>query len=182
MTRRLFLFCFLLFLLSACTRPASDSPPTELPLNFPSPAPGSTPLCQPADLQTSSNSNASADGVVLGLTLTNQTKNPCALANPPQVTLLDDSRQPLELQTLGMAPVQTPPAPLEIQLAPGESVIVSLIWRNYCQPLPERSLTIHLRLSETLKVESLTKLLAEPRCAAETEPSTLAIAPYSYPP
>lgn len=119
---------------------------------------------------------------MLGLTLTNQTKNPCALANPPQVTLLDASRQPLELQTLDMAPVQMLPAPLEMQLAPGESVIISLIWRNYCQPFLADSLVIRLALSDQFKLDTSTKISTGPNCDAKNESSTLTVAPYSYPP
>ena len=182
MTRNRFLFCLLLFLLSACKRAASDSPPTSLPLNFPSPAPGSTPLCQPADLQTSSNSTGATGALVLGITLTNKSKNPCGLSNPPQITLLNGSGQPLDVQTSSLPNDQTPPAPLQMQLAPGESAILTLIWRNTCQPLPNDNLTIRLGLSTGQNLDVVTNILSEPRCDAKNEPSTLTIAPYSYPP
>jgi hypothetical protein len=182
MTRKFLLFCFLTLFLSACLRPASDTPATKAPLDFPSPAPGSTPLCQPADLQTSSNSSDTGESLLLGLTLTNQTKNPCALTNPPLVTLLDSQNQPLKVETTTLALVQTPPAPVEMLLAPGESLIISLDWRNACQPLPKPSLTIRLLLAETSPLEISTPLDAGLHCADKTAPSTLTVTPYSYPP
>jgi hypothetical protein len=183
MMKRLLLITLLtIALTAACTRAASDSPPTALPLNFPRPAPGSTPLCQPADLQISSNSTSETGTLVLGITLTNQSKNPCALANPPQTTLLDDSGQPLDVQASSTPGDQTPPAPAQMELAPGESAILSLVWQNYCQPLLNDSLTIRLGLSVGQDLEIVTMLLSPPRCEAKNEPSTVTVAPYSYPP
>ncbi len=183
MTKRLLLITLLtITLTTACTRAASNSPPTELPINFPSPAPGSTPLCQPADLQTSSNSIETGEALLIGLTLTNQTKNPCALTNPPQVALLAGANQPLQTQLTAMSASQTPPAPAELQLAPGESVIISLVWNNYCQPLPNDHLSIRLALSATQNLDVATRILAAPRCDAKNAPSLLKVAPYSYPP
>jgi hypothetical protein len=183
MMKRLFLTTLLIItLMTACTRAASDSPPTALPQNFPNPAPGSTPLCQPADLQISSNSTGATGVLVLGLTLTNKSKNPCALANPPQMTLLNASAQPLDVQTSEAPGDQTPPAPAQMELAPSESAIISLIWRNYCQSLPDNSLTLRLELATEKNLEVVTSVLSIPRCAATDEPSTLTVAPYSYPP
>jgi hypothetical protein len=71
---------------------------------------------------------------------------------------------------------------VQVSDAPGESAIVSLVWRNACQPLPNDSLTMRLRLSTRQNLDVISKLLSEPRCDAKTEPSTLVVAPYSYPP
>ena len=183
MMKRLLLITLLTISLTlACTRAASDSPSTALPENFPSPAPGSTPLCQPADLQISSNSTGATGALVLGMTLTNKSKNPCALANPPQATLLNGSAQPLDVQTSNTPGNQTPPAPAQMVLAPDESAILTLVWRNYCQPLPNDSLTIHLELTSGQNLEVVTSVLSVPRCDAKNEPSTVAVAPYSSPP
>jgi hypothetical protein len=182
MLRKILPFCLSLFLLSACLRPASDLPPTPPPLDFPSPAPGTTPLCLLGDLKTSSNSIDTGEALLLGLTLTNQTKNPCALTNPPQLGLQTGNGQPLEIQAAAMTPVQTPPAPVEVILAPGESVIVSLTWQNYCQPLPKNGLTLQLTLSEQTELKTAIQIGAGPRCDAKDKPSTLTITPYSYPP
>lgn len=182
MNRKLLLFSLLIFLLAACTRPASDSPATPLPLNFPSPAPGSTPLCQPADLDVSSNSIGATGALMLGITLTNKSKNPCTLSNPPQVTLLDNSNKPLDIQISSAPADQTPPAPTQAQIAGGESVILSLVWHNYCQTLPQDSLTVRLALSTGQNLDVAMKLLSEPRCDAKNESSTLIVSPYSYPP
>ena len=183
MIKRLLLITLItITLVAACSRAASDSPPTALPLNFPSPAPGSTPLCQSSDVQISSNSTGATGALVLGITLTNKSKNPCALANPPQTTLLNDSGQPLDVQTSSTPGDQTPPAPPQMELAPGENAIISLIWRNYCQPLPNDSLTIRLGLAAGQTLDVVTSVLSVPRCDAKNEPSTVTIAPYSYPP
>lgn len=120
---------------------------------------------------------------MLGITLTNQSKNPCALSNPAQITLLDSDNKPLKVQvSIIPADTQTPPASAQTEIASGESVILSLVWRNYCQPLTKDSLTIRLALSAEQNVDVIMKLLSEPRCDAKNEPSTLTIAPYSYPP
>ena len=181
MTRKSLLFSLLIILLAACTRAASDTPPTELPVNFPSPMPGSTPLCQPADLGISSNSIGATGALMLGVTLTNKSKNPCALANPPQVTLLDDKGQPLKVQESSASDDQTPASP-QMELHPGESAIASLAWRNYCQPLPNDSLNLRFELSTGSNLDVAMSLLSEPRCDSKSDPSTLIAAPYSYPP
>jgi hypothetical protein len=124
-------------------------------------------LSLPANLQTSSNSTGATGALMLGITLTNKSKNPCALTNPPQVTLLNGSREPLDVQ---------------VSDAPGKNAIASLVWRNACQPLPNDSLTMRLELSAGQNLDVVTQLLSEPRCDAKTEPSTLTVAPYSYPP
>jgi hypothetical protein len=100
-------------------------------------------------------------------TSSNSTGATGALTNPPQVTLLNGSREPLDVQ---------------VSDAPGESAIASLVWRNACQPLPNDSLTMRLELSAGQNLDVVTQLLSEPRCDAKTEPSTLTVAPYSYPP
>jgi hypothetical protein len=69
-----------------------------------------------------------------------------------------------------------------MELAPGESAILSLVWQNYCQPLPNNSLTISLAFSAGQKLEVVTSDLSGPRCDAKSDPSTLVVAPYSSPP
>jgi len=182
MIKRLFLPVLSAILLAGCTRPAGGVAPTELPLNFPSPAPGSTPFCQSADLGVSSNSIGATGALMLGITLTNNSKNPCALANPPQITLLDDGNKPIEIQIANIPNGDATPAPAQMELGTGESAILSLVWRNYCQPLPKDKLIVRLALAAEQNLDVAMDLLSEPRCDAKTEASTLTIAPYSYPP
>jgi hypothetical protein len=47
---------------------------------------------------------------------------------------------------------------------------------------PNDSLTLRLELSAGQSLNVVTQLLSEPRCDVKTEPSTLMVAPYSYPP
>lgn len=182
MMRRLVLLSLSIFLLSGCTRAASAPPPTEPALNFPTANPAGTPLCQPADLKTSSNFNDAGGEIVLGVTLTNQSKNPCALSNPPQPSLIDANSQPLDVQISALPSDQTPPAAAFMQLAPGESVIMTLVWRNFCQTLPGDSLIIRLNLADEKNLEIFINLLKVPNCEVKTDPSTALVATYSYPP
>ena len=95
---------------------------------------------------------------------------------------MNDSQEPLDVQVSDAPGDQTPPATSQMELAPGESAIVSLVWRNACQPLPNDSLTMRLELSAGQNLDVISKLLSEPRCDNKTEPSALTVAPYSYPP
>ena len=180
--KRMLLILLITSLTVACTRAASSSAPTEPALNFPSPVPGNIPLCQAAELQTSSNSLEASGAVTLGVTLTNQSKNPCTLSNPPQVSLLNGSGEDLKVETTVSLAVQTPPAPNIILLAPAESVIMSLIWRNFCQTLPTDSLILRLTLSEKQALEVKMQTTNKPGCDTSGQASNLTIAPYSSPP
>jgi hypothetical protein len=180
--KRMLLIFLMTTLTVACTRAASNPAPTEPALNFPSPVPGNIPLCQAAELQTSSNSLEASGTVTLGVTLTNQSKNPCTLSNPPQVSLLDGNGEDLKLGTAVSPAVQTPPAPNIILLAPAESVIMTLIWRNFCQTLPTDSLILHLALSEKQVLDVKMQTPGKPGCDTPDQASSLKIAPYSSPP
>jgi len=48
--------------------------------------------------------------------------------------------------------------------------------------LPNNSLTMRLELSAGQNLDVISKLLSEPHCDANNKPSTLTVAPYSYPP
>jgi len=180
--KRMLLIFLMTTLTVACTRAASSAAPKEPALNFPSPVPGNIPLCQAAELQTSSNSLEESGAVTLGVTLTNQSKNPCTLSNPPQVRLLNASGQDLKVETAVSPAVQTPPAANIILLAPAESVIMSLIWRNFCQTLPIESLILNLTLSEKQALEVKMQTPGKPGCDTPGQASSLTIAPYSSPP
>jgi hypothetical protein len=164
-------FLILTFLLvtGACTRPLSTLAPE------PAPTSGMRP-CGAADLQTSSSSNSIPDALMLGVTLINQTGTPCVLDGRPQITLTDHGR-PLDLRIEDAQGV--PPATLSI--APGESLIAILTWRNYCGETLN-DLVIHLALAAGESLDIQTDLNAAPGCDAPGEPSTLTINPYSYPP
>lgn len=199
MKRKSLLLSVLFLFLTACTRPVGGVAPTALPVDFPSPAPGSTPLCQPTDLDVSSNSIGATGALMIGVTLTNKSKNPCALANPAQITLLDSDNKLLEVKTSNSpadpagdpagergasrgASSQTPIPSAQMELHAGESAILTLVWRNYCQPLSKDQLTVRVELTEKKNLDVPMQLLSEPPCDAKNEPSTLMVGPYSYPP
>lgn len=162
-----------LILTSACTRPASSAG-TE-------PATSAVGPCGAADLQTSSNSNGATGSIALGVTLVNTSKSLCAMEGTPQVALTANG-QTLDVQMLQAPADQTPPAPATLTVAPGESVIAILIWRNYCGETLPGGPTIRLTLGTGEKLDIRADAYAVPRCDVKTEPSTLTVNPYSYPP
>lgn len=187
--KRLLMILLLTMLSPACSRAASLPPPTQPALDFPIVTSSPVAQCQTSDLKTSSNFAETGGAIVLGVTLTNVSKNPCELTNPPQASVVelplrvvDASGKDLDLQILAIPAAQTPPAPALIQLAPGESVIVSLVWRNYCQALPAEGLGLRLQLAPAQVLEVELDVVAAPRCDSKSEPSTLSVAPYSFPP
>lgn len=161
-------------LLGACTRPISTAAPEAASTA------GGTRACGAADLQTSSNSNDANGTIVLGVTLVNISKSPCALEGLPQVTL-SDGQKPLDVQ-ITQAGDQTPPVPSGLTVAAGESAVVILVWGNYCGPSLKDGATLQLVLAngETLKVKA--EAAAVPHCDAKDQPSTLTVNPYSFPP
>jgi hypothetical protein len=180
--RRLLIFLLLSILAAACNGAASSTHPSEPALNFPTLAPDSLPLCRTPDLDFSSNSNQTTDGLVMGITLTNNTKQICTLSNPPQIKLLDENKNPIDLHALDASPAQTPPVPALMQLAPGENAILTLIWQNYCQKAPLESAYLRLALSNGQILDVDIKIGAAPDCTAANKPSTILVVPYSAPP
>ena len=172
--RRIPIFVLMLLLASGCSReasaPAAQASPT-----------GGTRLCRAADLQTSSNSNGATGAIQLGMTLVNISNSPCDLVGPPQVTLLGGGRA-LDVQVLQAAADQTPPAPAALTLAPGDSVIEILVWRNYCGAALADGPVIHLALTTDQALEIGTAAQDVPRCDAQNQTSTLTVNPYSFPP
>ena len=166
-------------LISSCTRVASTPVPTMLPLNFPSIA---TAACQPADLLTSSNSTGIPDAIILGITLTNHTKTPCALPNPANVSLSTTSGEPIDTQTEVSPAIQTPPAPASVMLVPDANSILTVVWRKPCQNEPVNKLTLSIPLSEGKILEIPINVPSMPRCQAGGEKATITVNPYSNPP
>ena len=169
-------------MITACNRAASASQPTQPVANFPTIAPNRLPLCKTSELQISSNSNATDGSVILGVTLTNKSQGLCTLSNPPIVNLVDTNQKAIDVKNILTLPAQAQPAPAFVQLAPGESVIASLIWDNYCQnpAIKIENLLLTIGKDQTLKIEM--NILTIPRCDAKKEPSTFKVGPYSVPP
>jgi hypothetical protein len=180
--KRLIIILLLTIVTSACSRAASSPLPTEPALDFPTTSPNAQPRCSASNLEASSNSNGANGAIILGVTLTNISQTPCTLSNPPQASLLNASSEPLDLQTVEVSPEQTPPAPALMQLAPGESAIMTLIWSNICKAPPDDGINLRLELSKDQNLDVKMKINAKPRCDAENEASTITVAPYSIPP
>ena len=173
------LFVFATHLISACTRMASTPAPTVLPLNFPVAAPA---LCQPADLLTSSNFTGTPDAIILGITLTNHTKNPCALANPAKVALTTTSGEAYDLLTETSPASQTPPAPANVMLAPDANIILTVVWRNSCQKEPADKLNVSISLSTGTTLDIPVTVSGISRCQAGSGKAAITVNPYSNPP
>jgi hypothetical protein len=116
------------------------------------------------------------------MTLTNQSKQICTLSNLPQASLLDANSRLIELHSIQMPSAQTPPAPDLMQLAPNESAIVTLVWQNFCLAAPVEPIIARLTLTKNQYLDIKMNVLAVPGCDDKNGPSTLTIAPYSYPP
>jgi hypothetical protein len=119
--------------------------PTETPVP-PSPTITSdSPSCRPEDLKTDTISGPPATGgqFIFGAVLTNISATPCFLQAWPQVLLMDRQDQPLDVDynyfdaSAGDAAAAATrqvqeSATTKIGLSPGWSVMLSLIWRNWC--------------------------------------------------
>ena len=178
--KRLLAIALLVILSTGCSRSAPTPPPTEPAANFPTPAPESLPLCSPADLNTSANHSGEDGTIVLGVTLINKSKSYCALANPPAVSLLEAEKVPIDLHPQELTAEQIPPA--LVTLPPGESVILSLVWQNYCLTKLEGGLTLRLALAKDQNLDVKMDIPPAPKCASGQVSAALLVAPYSYPP
>jgi hypothetical protein len=180
------IFLLLAFTLSACVRTASAAPTPAPRSALPAPqatftAAQSSQPCRPADLETSSNSSAANEAVTIGVTLMNRTGYACQLQGAPQVELLGADDNPLPIQYTAATLNQTPPIPTTLNITPGESAIVSMIWSNACPPLSQKiSLRLTLANGETLAIAPAN--IPAPPCSDKNQPATLTVSPYSYPP
>lgn len=182
-----------LLLASACVRPISTletvpgrNPFTPAPTPIFSPLPGLSSTqdlhpCRAADLRTSSNSNGATGAIVLGVTIVNTSTGTCTLENPPQVSLLADG-QALAVQIIPAASEEATPGPATLSVSPGESVIAILVWRNYCATVLPDGPLVRLTLPKGEQLEVASNAQAVPHCDSASDPSTLTVNPYSYPP
>jgi hypothetical protein len=164
----------ILFLTSACERPASTAQPFTGQNPFTPEA--AAHLCTAAELQTSSNAHDESGFVILGITLINQSQHACNLQPPPQVSLRSAG------QILDVERIQATTDETTLRIAPGESLILVMGWRNYCGKTLKDHPEIDLALTESETLTVQTELTAFPPCENANAPSTLTINPYSYPP
>lgn len=185
--KSIFAIALVIVLCTACSQAATSAAtttpvPSQPAANFPTLAPETVPLCQVADLETSTNSSGASDLVALGVTLTNISKSTCKLTNPPQAILLSDGTQTMHLDVHKIDPKQTPPAPEFVQLAPASSVIASMLWQNFCQETKTGDFVLRLDLSGEQFLNVSLKLPVIPDCLDKNQPSSMIVTPYSIPP
>lgn len=120
---------------SAATVPAA--PPTEAPVETAPPEvpQAATPsACPSSGVRIESGAVESAMGLrAMGVTLTNCGKRVHRLNGYPKLRVLDEHREPLDVQILeGPQPVTQldDPGPHPVALQPGEAARTSLVWRN----------------------------------------------------
>jgi hypothetical protein len=83
----------------------------------------------------------------------------------------------LEVETI---PAEGDSASLNI--APGESVILVVLWQNYCAKSPTSDLTLRLTMRDGQTLDVALGSLTIPDCSDSKSPSMLTVNPYSYPP
>jgi hypothetical protein len=170
----------LLVLTAGCAKAPLTEQPARPGANFPTAAPETLPLCFPEDLSTSSNHSRENGTIVLGVTLTNKSNAICTLANPPVVNLLEASQIPIDVHPQELTAGEVPPA--LVALPTGESVILSLIWQNYCLTPLTGALTLRLGLAGGKSLDVKMDLPKAPACPPGQQNAALLVAPYSYPP
>lgn len=169
--------CLLMLALftSACVLPASTAQPYKGQNPFTPEA--AAHICAIADLQTSSSAQENADGnITLGVTLINGAENICNLPPQPQISLLDGA-QPLEIKL-----VQADSESASVNISPSGSVILIVLWQNYCGKAPKNDLTLRLTIQNGETLDVAFDSSATPTCQNADNPSTLTVNPYSYPP
>lgn len=169
-----------MMILTACNATGTATP--ENPArNFPTADPNSIALCKPADLKTSSNHTPTNGSITIGISLTNQTKAPCSLVNPPQISLISENKA-WSPEIINDQKTITPTLPGLISLSSGESVIISILWQNYCISAATTDLPFELKLSENEGIKINISTSAAPSCVDKKAPNEIIILPYSFPP
>jgi hypothetical protein len=190
--------CFILpcILVACATAAPGAATPSRTPipdLSFVPPTPTVAPNirpCHPADLASGSRASGAAGSIFLGAWFTNTGSVPCYLQAWPQVTLLDPSRQPLEVEyvywdlsssTPGAGATEQAGAGSDarIGLDPGQSAGFDLLWRNWCGPALSGQVVIRVMLGAEA-VDLVTDLQADSRCDAPSAASTVSVAAFQY--
>ncbi len=179
--------------LTEAARP-TNAPPPPTP-TFPV---GAAP-CRASDLQISDETQGATGTIVIEMQVTNISRLVCYLQGPPDIKLANQTGQPLDIVytfacflcnnvepsgTALPAPTQTALAQDRLYgnlgLGPGEHLGATMLWNNWCQPIPQGGVKVQLTLSGTFGVvESPTDIRDGGRCDVPGAPSTLAVEGYS---
>jgi hypothetical protein len=139
---------------------------------------------------------------MFGVPITNISPSICYLQGPPDVKLLNNAGQVLDIEYYSHCFLCNDAAPLEtavpaltqtavvqkvlygkIGIGPNEQVSVTLIWDNWCKPFPEGGIKIRLTLPDELGiVEGVTDAYVGSRCNVPNGKSYLMISHYSHQP
>ncbi|MFD2685319.1 DUF4232 domain-containing protein [Streptomyces phyllanthi] len=111
----------------------SDPPIDTGPLDPPAPMPSDS--CPSSGVRIEPGPVSAAMGLrAMGVTLTNCGRTTYRLAGYPKLQVLDEHREPLDVQILqGTEPITTgqpDSGPKPVTLKPGESAMTELVWRN----------------------------------------------------
>ena len=133
---------------------------TAQPSGTPAPdIPADSPFCELADLKTTFGSNAATQQILLGVGLTNISRNPCFLQAWLQVVLVDQQGHPLDVEYhyFEMGPADAQAAATEqarestiakVGILPGWTVWLNLVWSNWCGDAISGGVVIRLTLIE----------------------------------
>jgi hypothetical protein len=192
--KRILLFILPCILAACVGSPPGTATPADTLLSDLSPttptvtvAPETRP-CRPADLKPGSQSNGATGNIFLGVWFINTSGSACYLQTWPQVTLLDPSGQPLQVEyTYWDMESTTPQAGATEQAAAGEADRLTLeagqsagfdvLWRNWCGPDLTGKVIVRVTLGEQT-VDLPTDLSGGGRCDSPGAPSTVALAAF----
>ncbi len=176
------------------TAQPTGTPPPSTP-TFPA---GAAP-CRASELALGDSSQGATGTIVIQAKITNVGQTVCYLQGPPDIQLVDQAGQPLDVvystacflcnnvDALGTAlPAATQTAAaddrlkVKFGLGPGEGVWTVLLWNNWCKPFPEGEVRVQLLLPNASGVATgPLDIPGAGRCDVPGAPSTLVIGEYS---
>ena len=164
------------------------------------------PPCNAADLSGSAHAEGATGSMTFSVKITNLGNSTCNLQGPPDVQLVDQASQPLDIDyklncflcfptgndyatpSPATQTAQVPTATAiaqnllygQVSLAPGRSASVFLIWNNWCQPFPEGGVQIRLSLPASGGQLTIpTDARAAGRCDVPEARSTLMVSQFA---
>ncbi len=157
----------------------------------PSASTGAVRLCSPTDLSLTARWQGATGALAGGLRLEVTAPTGCALPGQLQVELVDAQGQALLINELAAPAFCDDPqaatgclSQTTVEVEPGQSALVRLVWQNWCGPPPSGSVGVEITLpaepqplSAPIVDAAGTSSVDTPRCDAPAAPSTLAVGP-----
>jgi hypothetical protein len=172
MSKRFFIF-LLSLLLASCVRsfaPSNANAPIATPTRHPDP-------CRAKDFAISSGLNVIEAKMMIGITLQNISAMTCIVSGNPQVLIADRGGNPITITTRYTTSAETP----ELSIRPSETIVISVIWDQWCNSLPADEIEIHLTLAGGEMIERVKNIPAG-TCSPNGTSSTLTISGFGYTP